>query len=275
MSLDEYRKANRANWDDRAAAHWDTDVYPIHRFVDDPAHVSDVVEFDRTELGDVAGRSLLHLQCHIGTDTVSWARLGANVTGIDLSPGSIERARELARLTSTPARFEVAELYDSPNVVRETFDVVYTGIGALPWLPDIAGWGRIVAGFLKPGGTFYVREGHPMLFTIDDERTDDRLELRYPYFSRDEPLRFDDATSYAGAERGELDHPTHYEWSHGLGEIVTALVDAGLRIDFLHEHRFLDWQALPSLVQGEDGFWRLSEGADRLPLCFSLRATRV
>lgn len=272
VPLDEYRRANRANWDDRVPIHWDSPVYDTAGFVADPGRLSDAVAFDARAVGDVAGKRLLHLQCHMGKDTLSWARLGADVTGIDFSEPAIEAARRLSAESGTPGRFLVAELYDAPQAVPETFDVVYTGVGALNWLPDIARWGRVVAGFLAPGGLFYIREGHPVLFSLD-WRDDRALDIRYPYFETIEPVADDDPGTYAGP--GTVAHARTYEWGHGLGEVVTALLDAGLVLDSLREHRELDWQGLPQMILGEDGMWRLPEGQrDLVPLMFSLTARR-
>jgi SAM-dependent methyltransferase len=154
MELDEYRAANLANWNDRVPIHWDSDGYKIRNYVDDPEYVSDVIQFDRDrdELGDVSGKTLLHLQCHIGTDTLGWARSGASVTGVDFSESAITAARKLSAESNTPGEFVVAELYDSPNALPgRQFDIVYTGVGALCWLPDIDGWAKVVAHFFLAG----------------------------------------------------------------------------------------------------------------------------
>ncbi len=273
MPLDEFRSANRANWDDRVPIHMESkSTYDIAAFKTDPGRISETVEFDRIELGDVTGKSLLHLQCHIGQDTLSWARLGAEVTGLDFSEKAIAAAREISRESGTPGRFVVAELYESPEVLPEQFDIVYTGTGALCWLPDIAGWARVAAKFVRPGGTLYVRDGHPVLHTLDLERDDGRLEITLPYFEGG-PLRWDEGKTYV-EEDHQLTHTVQYEWPHGLGETVTALIAAGFRIETLKEYQFLEWQAMPSMVQGDDGKWRLPEGQDRVPLMFSIRATR-
>jgi SAM-dependent methyltransferase len=273
MPLDEFRAANRANWDDRVPIHLKAKTfYDIDGFKADPERISEMVEFDRSELGDVTGKSLLHLQCHIGHDTLSWARLGAVVTGVDFSEPAIAAAREISEASGTPGRFVLAELYDSPDVLPEQFDIVYTGTGALIWLPDIAGWARVAAKFVKPGGTLYVRDGHPVLHTIDLDRTDGHLEITLPYFEGG-PQRWDEDMTYVEVPE-KVEHSVQYEWTHGLGETVTALIETGFRIEALKEYQFLEWQAMPSMVQGDDGRWRLPEGQDRVPMMFSIRATR-
>lgn len=272
MPLDEYRLANRDNWDSRVDIHYGSDEYGVERFRSDPGHLSDVVAFDKGKLGDVSGKRLLHLQCHIGTDTISWARLGAMVTGVDLSEKSVAASRRLSEEASTPARFVVSELYAAPDVLPEKFDIVYTGVGAICWLPDIAGWARVVASFLDPGGTFYMREGHPMMWAMDWEDPS-RLVVREPYFETEEPLAEVEEETYAG--EGTVASPLNYGWNHGIGETLDALIRAGFRIERVEEYDFCEWQGLEQMVQGEDGRWRLPDRPELLPLMWSVLATRV
>ena len=263
--------ANRNYWDNKArfnVATWDVDG-----FVADPARLSQMVVADRSALGEVRGRSLLHLQCHFGMDTLAWARLGAEVTGVDFSAEAIAAANVLAARTRLQARFVEADLYAVPDVLRETFDVVYTGGGALCWLPDIRGWGQVVSRMLRPGGTFYVREAHPVLWSLEDERADARLVIERPYFEAAEPTRWD-AEPVWEEEAPEVT-PSHYVWSHGLGEIVGALLEAGLVIEAFTEHQACLWRALPFMVQDSDGWWRLPERPERLPLMYSIRARKA
>ena len=271
MPLDPHREANRLNWEDRVPIHLKSQEY--EDFASDPRKLSCVVEFDRAELGDVHGKSLLHLQCHIGRDTLSWAKLGATVTGVDFSPRAVEAARKLSEASGVPGRFIEAELYDAPTLLSDEFDIVYTGVGAICWLPDIRRWADVVAGFLKPGGVFYIREGHPVMWSLDDEREDEALVIGFPYFETAEPMRFDVETTYMG-DGSKLGHTTTYEWNHGLGEIVSALIGVGLRIESLKEYQFCEWKSLPTMQQSDDGHWRLPHDSDRLPLMYSLRAVK-
>ncbi len=269
--MDKHRLVNRDNWDSRVPIHFDANGYRVDRF-SDPEHLSDVVRFDRDQLGDLTGKTLVHLQCHIGTDTISLARLGAEVTGVDFSEKSIEAARKLTSIADTPARFVVSELYDVPEVLPETFDVVYTGVGAICWLPDIAGWARVVAGLLNPGGMFYIREAHPILWALDFENGDDgRLCFKYAYFEG-EPDEFDETETYAG--EGVVTSPKTFGWNHGIGETLTALLDAGMRLDAVREYDFCEWQGLDNMVEDETGRWRLPEDSLQIPLMWSILATK-
>lgn len=179
---------NRANWDERALAHARSADYHVERFVEDPDYISEVVAFDRPLLGSVAGQRGVHLQCHIGTDTVSLARLGTRMTGLDFSGASLAEARRLAARTGADVEFVESEVYGALDVLDGGgFDLVYTGIGALIWLPDIDRWAAVVAALLRPGGRLFVREGHPMMNTLAEPRPDGLLAIEHPYFEHGEP----------------------------------------------------------------------------------------
>jgi SAM-dependent methyltransferase len=240
---------------------------------------------ERAELGPlVAGKTLLHLQCHFGMDTLNWARLGATVTGLDFSESAIEAARRLSAESGVPGRFVHANVYDACEALGgATFDVVYTGIGALNWLPDIRAWARVVAGCVAPGGIFYLYEGHPMLWTLDHERSDGTLAVRFPYFEREEPTISETDGTYVDGPK--LPKRRNCEWNHGVGEIVTALIEAGLAIEFVREHREVPWQGLPSMepvgpgtvaadgIYQSNRMWRLPEAQrDLVPLMLSILA---
>lgn len=273
MTESEHLEANRRNWDERVAGH--LVAYDTDGFVADAARISPVVRDDLALMaphlpgGSVAGLTLAHLQCHIGTDTLSFARLGARVTGIDFSGEAVAAARGLAERAGLEARFVQSTVDEASVAVTERFDVVYTSIGALTWLPDLAAWARSIRALLAPGGLFYVRDTHPMLATLDDEREDALLVVRYPYFGGAEPLQFDNEFSYAGDAR--LTNTTNYEWPHPLSEIVGVLLAEGLTIEALGEQDTLPWKALSSMVPEGDS-WVLPEGRERLPLTFSLAA---
>ena len=271
--MDEALRSNRELWDAWTRIHVGSSFYDVEAFRDGRRPIR-LADYERREVGPVEGRSLLHLQCHFGLDTLSWARLGAVVTGVDFSPAAIVAARALAAELEIPATFVESELSRLPEALDAEFDVVYTSRGVLGWLPDIAAWGRIAARYVRPGGFLYVTEIHPVAQAFEGEGVaPGELRLAYPYWSHGEPLRFEVHGSYAdrGAPTAGL---VEHGWDHSLGEIVTALADAGLRIEFLHEWDFLPWE-LDFLAAGDDGLWRLPAGTrGQLPLSFSLKAVK-
>jgi SAM-dependent methyltransferase len=269
----DYRDVNRANWDERVPAHVASAFYCVPRFLAEPDYLSDVVQFDRPLLGDIAGLRGVHLQCHIGTDTVSLARLGASMTGLDFSGPAAEAATRLAAATGADATFVQSDVYAAVDVLgAAAFDLVYTGIGALCWLPDIRRWAGVVAALLRPGGRVFVREGHPMLWTIDD-RADDLL-VKYPYFEQPEPLTWTEGGTYVDTDQVFEQNVSH-EWNHGLGEIVTALLDEGLALTGLVEHDSVPWNAFPGRMEQIDGNeWRLADRPARLAHSYTLQAVK-
>ena len=274
-AMEDYRTLNRASWDERAPAHAASPDYAVERFAADPGFLSDVVRFDLPLLGDVAGLRGVHLQCHIGTDTISLARLGASMTGLDFSPASLAEASSLAERTGDDARFVQADVYDAASVLgTAAFDLVFTGIGALGWLPSVRRWAGVVADLLRPGGRLFIREGHPMLWALDDSRADDLLVVDFPYFERTEPQVWDEGGTYVQTDAVFTHNRTH-EWNHGLGEIVTALLAVGMELTALVEHDSVPWEALPSQMERVGGReWRLIDRPWRLPHSYTLQAVR-
>ena len=266
---------NRALWDERASVHAAAPDYHVERFIEDPAYISEVVTFDRPLLGSVAGLRGLHLQCHIGTDTISLARLGARMTGLDFSAASLAEARRLAERTGAGVDFVEAEAYAAVDVLGAGgFDLVYTGIGALIWLPDIARWAAVVAALLRPGGRLFLREGHPMLNTLADARPDGLLVVEHPYFEHHEPSVWDAPGTYVETEH-EFSHTVSHEWNHGLGQVVTALLANGMELTTLVEHDSVPWDALPGQMEEiGGGEWRLIDRPERLPHTFTLAAVK-
>lgn len=269
----DYRELNRANWDERAPAHAASPGYDVQRFVDDPDHLSGVVRFDLPRLGDLAGLRGIHLQCHIGTDTLSLARLGATMSGLDFSAPALAEAAELARRAGAVLDLHQADVYDAVEVAGAgAFDLVYTGIGALCWLPDIRRWAAVVAGLLRPGGRLFLREGHPMLWALAEPSGDGRVVVDFPYFERPEPLVWDDASTYVETDVVLSSTVTH-EWNHGLGELVTALLAVGFELTALEEHDSAPWDALPGMmVRDGHGEFRLRDRPERLACTYTLQA---
>lgn len=271
----DWTAVNRRNWDERVEAHVASPDYAVSRFVDDPQYLSAVVAFDRPRLGDVAGLEGVHLQCHIGTDTVSLSRLGARMTGLDFSAPAVAAACSLAHAAGSDARFVEADVYEAPDVLgRARFGLVYTGVGALCWVPDVDRWARVVADLLAPGGRLFLREGHPMLWALDDERSDGRLVVRFPYFETAEPLVYESAKTYVSTD-AVFRSTTAAVWNHGLGEVVSALLGRGLELSGLVEHHSAPWEALPgTMTRGADGEWRLTDDPRRLAATYTLQAVR-
>jgi SAM-dependent methyltransferase len=276
---DDARKAmaeNRAWWDASTPVHYRSRMYDVPGFL---AGKNGLDRFIVDEVGDVRGKRLLHLQCHFGMDTLNWARLGADVTGVDFSPVAIATARTLAREAGIAASFVESNLYDVDNRFDGRFDIVFTSWGVLCWLPDLGPWGRLIGNALLPGGFFYIAETHPFAARFDDQtevRTNRDLVLRYPYFAEGGGTRFEPAgtgdVDYADPEyRHTL--PTN-EWPHPLSEIFSVLLESGLQIELFRERPELVWRMFPGMVQGEDGFWRLPAGVTRIPLSFSLKARK-
>jgi SAM-dependent methyltransferase len=273
--VDDYRTVNKASWDERAPAHAASPDYAVERFTADPAYLSRVVSFDRPLLGDISGLRGIHVQCHIGTDTLSLARLGATMTGLDFSAQSLAQARALAAATATEIYYVEADVYDAPTVLGEDrFDLVYTGVGALGWLPSIERWASVVASLLVPGGRLFIREGHPVLWAVDDVRADGVLALEYPYFEHEEPMIWDEPGTYVRTDV-EFEHNVTHEWNHGLGEIVSALLQSGMDITGLVEHQSVPWDALPGQMHDVgDGEYQLRDRPWRLPHTYTLQAVR-
>jgi SAM-dependent methyltransferase len=263
---------NNALWDEWTRIHETSAFYDLEGFKRGGVRLR---PYELDEIGPVDGLELLHLQCHFGIDTLSWARLGARVTGADFSLAGVELARSVAaEIGIDGARFVQSDLYDLPTVLDGTFDLVYTSRGVLGWLPDVRRWAEVIAHFVRPGGRFYITEIHPVAQVFDDDDIEPgELRLRYPYWQHVEPLSFPVIGSYA-EPTAEVGVHTEHGWNHGLGEIVMALVDAGLRIDSLREYPFVDWP-VEFLVEAPDGTYRLPAGTPgELPLFFSILATK-
>ena len=272
---DDYRRVNHANWEARVPLHTGPGGYGLDRYRDDPLFLSDVVSYDLSRLGEVAGLDVVHLQCHIGTDTLSLARLGARVTGLDFSGAALDAARALFSDCGAEGTFVEADLYDAVEALGpERFDLVYTGVGALCWLPRISEWAQVVAGLLRPGGRLFIRDCHPVLFGLDDLRADGLLVIEHPYFETTEGLYFEFEQSYVEHE-GVITSPATIEYNHGLAEIITAVLDAGMELTAVEEHDSVPWCALPGLMEEQaPNEWRLIDRPERVPMSFTLQARR-
>ncbi|MER5612921.1 methyltransferase domain-containing protein [Streptomyces sp. NPDC002215] len=269
---EDWREANRALWDERVPIHVTSDFYDLESF---RAGKDALRDFELAEVGDVTGKSLLHLQCHIGVDTLSWARHGAaQVVGLDFSEPAVETARVLARelgLGQDRAAFVAADVHDAAEAVPDSsYDIVYTGIGALNWLPDINRWAESAASLVAPGGFLYLAEFHPLTDCLDD---DTGTKVGHDYFSRDAWVDETPGT-YADFDAPTV-HNRSVEWQHPIGEVVSALAATGLRIEFLHEHDASLFARFPTLERQSDGYYRFPADRPRIPLMYSIKASRA
>ncbi|HTQ20006.1 class I SAM-dependent methyltransferase [Mycobacterium sp.] len=264
----DWLETNRAHWDERVPIHVASDFYDVDAF---RAGRSSLRDFEITELGDVTGRRLVHLQCHFGLDALSWARRGATVTGVDFSAPAIDAARRLAQeIRATDAHFVVSDVYRAAEALDgQTYDIVYTGLGALCWLPDLTRWARVVNSLLAPGGTLYLAEFHP----VTDMLGDDGRTIELDYFSPD-PQIWDEPGSYADFS-APTEHNRSVGWLHPLGEVVSAVAGSGLHIDFLHEHDTTLFARYAVLKRLDDQRFGFPAGHPRIPLMYSLRARRA
>lgn len=266
MSWEERRADNQALWDILADRHQESRYYDLDGI---RAGRLAVRPHELAELGPVRGLTLCHLQCHLGTDTLAWAREGARVVGVDFSPRSIAVARRLAEAAGLEAEFLEADVYEAPEALDgRTFDIVYTGYGALVWLPDLDLWAQVVARLLKPGGILYLSEFHP----FHEMLAEDSLEIVHDYF-QEGPSTWEEGGDYTGEGGGAFTARNH-QWIHPLGEVVSAVAGAGLHVDFVHEREGINWKRWPFLVAGGEGEWTTPDGMPRLPLQYTLQARK-
>ncbi len=268
--IEAFFATNRANWNERVGIHLN-DQRGIYRLAElrDGADVLGPIE--SRELGSIAGKRVLHLQCHFGVDTICLARRGATVTGVDFAQAAVIAARALAAELGVSTSFVEGNVYDAPTLVGDAFDAVYTSWGTIGWLPDIGRWAKAVAACLKEGGFLYMADGHPTLYQLEERAG--RLEVTYDWRTpADTPIAETLSQSYAGDGR-TIENVLTYGWNHPVSDILGALGDAGLRVEYFHEHEMIPWQAFASMRR-EGAMFVQAEGQPRVPLAFSLRATK-
>jgi SAM-dependent methyltransferase len=270
MTGPNWRSANRANWDERVDLHLEAESYDLGPLRNGRGELTPIEE---SEIEPVYGLHILHLQCHFGRDTLTLAQRGASVVGLDFSPRAITVARTLADELglSNRARFIEADVYEAPKILNERFDLVFVNWGAIGWLPAVSRWAEVVAHFIKPGGALYQVECHPFSEVFDNEEGETKPAYSIPYFIG-EALRLDDPSDYASSR--PLKNAVRYEWIHPLGETITALLDTGLTLKWLHEHDSIPFQRYKVLVRDSHGMYRWPDKG-RFPLSYSLRAERA
>jgi len=259
-----YFEANKEGWNKRTAVHKTSSFYDLETFKQGKSSLNKI---ELEELGDVKGKSLLHLQCHFGMDTMSWEREGAVVTGIDLSDKAINLATAIKEELQLNAKFVCCNVYDTADYVKEQFDIVFTSYGTIGWLPDLKPWATMVAKKLKPGGFFYIADFHPTLWMLDDAME----KLTYSYFN-DDVIVTEQQGTYT--DRNAPIKHTEYGWNHPFSEIVGALVAAGLQIEFLHEYCYSPYNCFANTEQGADGMWRFKGMDNKFPMMYSIKATK-
>lgn len=270
----EQMAANRANWDDRVPIHTGDGGYDIAALASGERRLSGTVAHDADHLGDLAGLRVAHLQCHIGTDTLALTRLGATCTGLDFSAPAIASARALADRTGAAMTFVEGSVFDAVTLLGgESFDLVYSTVGTIIWLPSISDWAAQVAGLLRPGGRLYLRDMHPTLFAVDETRLPAEIVLRYPYSERHGFVSFEETTSYVGD--GTIGHSRTFEWNHSIAEIVSALIGNGMRLTAIADDDTMEWKFYEEQPEVAPGRWGLpADLATRLPLMLRIEAVR-
>jgi SAM-dependent methyltransferase len=265
--MNDYQTTNHDLWNAWTSLHETSDFYDLSGF---KAGQSSLRPIERAELTEVAGRSLLHLQCHFGLDTLSWARKGAIVTGVDFSEQSIILAQSLSAELGIPATFVCSDIERLPDMLSGQFEIVFSSYGVLPWLRDLRRWAEVIAHFLKPGGIFYLVDDHPLMRTLHTNEAGE-LTVANSYFFTEEPSRIAARGSYAAPGDEQAPLREWYIWNHSLGEILGVLIGAGLQIAFLHEFPFAMRAKFPGMQRSDDGVWRFSRPPE-FPLLFSLQA---
>ncbi len=257
---------NRKSWNELTILHADSSFYDIDSFKKGKTSLNHI---EIEELGDLTGKKLLHLQCHFGMDTLSLARQGAAVVGVDISDTSIQKATELSDELEIPAKFVRSNVYDIENVLNKTFDIVYTSYGAINWLNDLDKWAKIISRYLKSNGIFYMVEFHPFIYTLNDNS-----EIVDSYF-KSHPLETVVGKSYTDKSEISNKNMKHIEWHHSLSEVLNSLITNGLKIEFLNEFPYQVYDCFPNLVEYEKGKWVSNKYGDKIPHMYSVKATKI
>lgn len=264
MNLDKAFNTNRETWNKKVGVHASSDFYDLDGF---KKGTSSLNSFELQALSEVNGKSLLHLQCHFGQDTLSWQRMGARCTGVDISDEGINLAKKLNKELKLEADFVCCNVLDTSNFISETFDIVFTSYGTIGWLPDLGPWAQMISERLKPGGIFYIVDFHPIAWMFD--YTVSPPNLKYGYLQKDVIYEEYEGTYADGNSKITS---KEYAWNHGLGELLTSLAEAGLHIEYLKEHEVTPYNIFPGLVEDSNGMYKLPEGL--YPLLYEIKAVK-
>lgn len=257
---------NRESWNELTPLHADSSFYDLDSFKNGKTSLNHI---EIEELGDIKGKKILHLQCHFGMDTLSLARQGAEVVGVDISDASIQKATELSNELEIPARFIRSNVYDIEHVLNETFDIIYTSYGAINWLNDLDKWAKIISRYLKPNGKFYMVEFHPFIYTLNDNS-----EIFESYF-KSQPLETAADSSYTDNSEVANKNLKYVEWHHSLSEVLNSLITNGLQIEFLNEFPYQVYNCFPNLTENEKGKWVSNKYGEKIPHMYSVRAKKI
>ena len=265
MSNNKYFEVNKTTWNEKVRIHANSNMYYLEAF---KKGKSSLMSYEQKALGNVKEKSLLHLQCHFGQDTLSWSRLGAKCVGVDLSYTGINLAKELCEELKVDANFFCCNVLDTSELVKDEFDIVYTSYGVIGWLPELKPWGKMIAEKLKPGGVFYMVEFHPIVWMFD--YLEQKPIMKYGYM-QDEVIYEEYNGTYANQDSKMISK--EYGWNHGLSEVVNALTEAGLHIDYLNEHNESPYDVLPDLIKTDSGMYKAKD--QLYPLIFEIKATKI
>ena len=260
-----YFEVNKATWNKKVAIHAKSDMYAVEAF---KSGKSSLMSYELKALGNVDKKSLLHLQCHFGQDTLSWARLGAKCVGVDLSDEGVKLAKQLNEELGLDAKFVCCNVLDASKHISETFDIVYTSYGVIGWLPDLKPWAKMIADRLKIGGVFYMVEFHPILWMFD--YVEGKSVMRYHY-NQDDVIYEEYEGTYADQSSEMISK--EYGWNHGLSSVVNALIEAGLQIEYLNEHDESPYDVFPDLIKTDNGMFKMDN--QLFPMLFELKATKT
>ncbi|MHA1126554.1 MAG: class I SAM-dependent methyltransferase [Candidatus Heimdallarchaeota archaeon] len=266
---EEFFQANLNRWNERVKINAQSKFYDLEGFMKGK---SSLLPIEVKELGDVTDKTMLHMQCHFGMDSLSWARKGAKVTAVDFAPEAVKLARELSETLEIPAKFIEANIYDIPQIISEKYDIVFTSYGVLCWLPDIKKWAEVIDHCLKPKGVFYIIESHPFGFLVD-ENYNERFQTGYPYFTEGKAFRYEDETNPIDQEK-TLENVTSFEWIHPLSTIINSLIDVGLQIEFVHEYPYSFFPIHPDMKKGDNEYFHFQNKNFNVPMMFSLMAKK-
>lgn len=262
--MENYKEVNKNSWNTRTQYHIESEFYDVEGFLKGKISLNSI---ELNMLGDIKGKKLLHLQCHFGQDSISLARMGAHVTGMDISDKAIEKANELAGKANQKVDFICCDIYDLPTYLNEQFDIIFTSYGVIGWLPDLDKWAQIINRFLKPGGRFIMAEFHPVVWMFDD----DFEKIEYSYFKKDPIVEIETGTYTNREAPVELKTIT---WNHSLSEVFNALRSRNLRIDTFDEHNYSPYNCFNKTVESEPGKFVINTAYGKLPMVYSLVAIK-